>query len=673
MKAKEKEYLKGWYAKERDDKGPFRWMSKEAVVSLEDYTNQGQKFLRITAGHSFPGKNIPVMDVFVNNRKIGRREVEAAFSSYVFAFSESGDLTIDIKLDRTFQVEGDPRDMGIMVRDVEVLTPSEVGVFLDGWYLPEAPIEDPKSIASRWMKKEAKCLFFDLPKDTEKYLLIEAGHPYYEGAENPVLTVLSEGKSISSREIIPGETKYYFPLDFSSTSFEIEMRLNRVFPPDISGDPRKLGIFLKNIQIVLPDQEGPLYDFGWHEWEHDEFFPYAWMKQRACVFLPTHQLQTHKFISVYAFSEYANYKQVLQLELDGKELGAYPLIKSWNFYSFPLPSIPPVPKEHSGHKLVLSLNRVFPEKCHKEDSRELGIKVSPLQFYNEDEIHEEFLFFHKNAMLNYEERKQGKTELRSYPINLGIDLLAKCNMKPPCVYCLWDWMKEEEEGHIETVVDEKTFEEYGPFFRSARLLINCSIGEPLLHPRFAQIMEYCTRHKKIMEISTNGQAFTQRTINALVGKPIYLYISLDAATKETYAKIRNDRWKSIIPNLVLLNQERKNKGNLPKIHMVFMPMRVNRDDLEDYFRLCQKIEADALILRPLLVLNKPKIEHERGGYLFDYKNELLSREELEAIFKKCAIYSKKYGVPVANQFSFGTRDEVRFKGKEALDLETQRF
>ncbi|MGD9347789.1 MAG: hypothetical protein PVH84_18140, partial [Candidatus Aminicenantes bacterium] len=160
---------------------------------------------------------------------------------------------------------------------------------------------------------------------------------------------------------------------------------------------------------------------------------------------------------------------------------------------------------------------------------------------------------------------------------------------------------------------------------------------------------------------------------ALVGKPIYLYISLDAATRETYAKIRNDRWESIIPKLVLLNEERKKKGNLPKIHMVFMPMRVNKNDLEDYFRLCQKIEADALILRPLLVLNKPKIEHERGGYIFDYKNELLSREELEDIFKDCQIYSEKFGVPVANQFSFGKRDEERFRGREAVDLETQRF
>lgn len=670
MEVREKDYISGWYPKERDDKGPFRWMGKEALVSFKEYPILGRKFLRINAGHSFPEEELPVMEVFVNDKNIGSREVESAYAPYVFSFESSGPLDIKFKLNRTVRVYGDPRDMGIMVRDIEVLLPSETDIFLDGWYLPEDASEAQDK--GRWMKKEARCLFQDLPKDTEKYLLVEAGHPY-EGAENPVLTVVSEGKMIGSREILPGETEYYFFLDYASTSFDIELRLDRVFSPDISGDSRKLGIFIKDIQVVLPDQQGPLYDYGWHEWEHDEFFPYAWMKQKARVFLPAQQVKRHRFISFYTFSEYANYNQALRLELNGEELGVFPLIKSWNFYSFPLPPVQNDQKGTREYELVLYLDRPFPERYHREDPRELGAKISPIKFHDEKETHERFLFFHKNAMLNYEERKRGETELRSYPINLGIDLFAKCNMKPPCVYCLWDWMKEEEEGHIETVVDEKTFEEYGPFFQSARLLINCSIGEPLMHPRFEQIMEYCSDHKKIMEISTNGQAFTKRTIKALVGKPIYLYISLDAARKETYAKIRNDRWESIIPNLVLLNEERKKKGNLPKLHMVFMPMRVNKNDLQEYFRLCQKIEADALILRPLLVLNKPKIERERGGYLFDYKNELLSREELEEIFKECKIYSKKYGVLVANQFSFGMRDEEQFKGKEAVDLETQRF
>jgi MoaA/NifB/PqqE/SkfB family radical SAM enzyme len=672
MIVSDEEYSGGWHALERDNEGPFRWMGKEAKVSLKGYPHPGKKFLRVTAGHSFPEEELPILEIFVNDIKIGSHKIEAAYAPYVFPFEDSGDLAIKFTVSRTVQVYGDPREMGIMVRTIEILLPSEIDIFLDGWYLPEDPANHRDVKKGRWMKKEARCLFQNLPRDTEKYLLIEAGHPY-DTAENPVLTVSSAGKTIGSREILSGETRYYFLIDSASTSATIGLRLDRVFSPEISGDSRQLGVFIKDILVVIPDQVGPLYDYGWHEWEHDEFFPYAWMKQQARVFLPARCVKEHKYISFYAFSEYSNYNQTLRLELNGEELDAYPLIKSWNYYSFPIPAEAKNQKEFQGYELTLSLNRTFPLKHHEQDLRELGAKVSPIAFHDEKEIHEEFLFFHKNAMLNYEERKRGETKLASYPINLGIDLYAKCNMKPPCVYCLWDWMKEEEEGYIDTIVDEKTFEEYGPFFRSARLLINCSIGEPLLHPRFEEIIDYCTKHNKIMEISTNGQAFTNRTIRALVGKPIYLYISLDAATRETYAKIRNDRWESIIPKLVLLNEERKKKGNLPKIHMVFMPMRVNKNDLEDYFRLCQKIEADALILRPLLVLNKPKIEHERGGYIFDYKNELLSREELEDIFKDCQIYSEKFGVPVANQFSFGKRDEERFRGREAVDLETQRF
>jgi MoaA/NifB/PqqE/SkfB family radical SAM enzyme len=672
MKIPDKEYLSGWYAKERDDKGPFRWMGKEASISLKDYPDPGRKFLRITAGHSFPEKELPILEVFVNDRNIGSREVEAAFAPYVFSFESSGDLKIELKLSRTVQMYGDPRDMGIMVRDIEVLLPSEIDLYLDGWYLPETSKEDNEKASSRWMKQEASCLFQNLPRNTEKYLRIEASHPF-EGEENPVLTVYENGIKANEKEVLSAERTYFIPLDYLSDSIEIEFKLNKVFPPEITGDSRKLGILVKRIDIYFPEKEELVYEQGWYEWEYKEFFPFAWMTQEANLFLPANQLKNHKYFSFYAFSQYANFDQKLKLVLDGIEQCEIPLIKKWNFYSFAIPESVTEENHRSAYELRLSLNKLYPLRYHEEDPRELGAKISHIKFHNEDEIHKEFQFFHKNILLNYEERKLGKTELTSYPINLGIDLFAKCNMKPPCVYCLWDWTKEWEEGHIETVVDERTFVEYGPFFQSARLLINCSIGEPLLHPRFEQILEYCTKHNKIMEISTNGQAFTERTIRALVGKPVYLYISLDAATKETYAKIRNDRWESIIPKLALLSEEREKKGHLPKIHMVFIPMRVNKDDLEEYFKLCQKIGADTLILRPLLVLNEPKIEHERGGYVFNYKRELLSREELEAIFEKCATYSKKYGVPVANQFSFGKRDEEQFEGKDAVDLETQRF
>ncbi|MFC2163856.1 radical SAM protein [Acidobacteriota bacterium] len=672
MKAIDENYGVGWYDRERDDKGPFRWMTKQATVSFGRHEIQGKHYLRIIAGHSFPDEDPPRLSVYLNGHKLGEEEIEAAYSPYFFPFSGNGHLEFEFKLDRVFHVYGDPRDMGIMIREIEVSAPDEIGVFLDGWYLPETTDAEEDESQPRWMKKKAHCLFINLPENREKYLIVEAGHSF-EGEENPTLTVISNGDVIGTKEIIPAYRIYYFPLSTSSQSFEIELQLNKQFPPEVTRDTRNLGALVKNLEVILPERTEFLYEQGWYAWEFDEFFPYSWMTQNANVFLGSSEVMEHKYISFFAFSEYANFKQMLRLELDRNVIGEIPLIKNWNYYSFALPPDERLNPDKSGYELWFSLDRIFPENFHSDDPRELGIKISTLTFHNDPKAHEDFLFFHKNIVLNYEERQQGQVELKSFPLNLGIDLFAKCNMKPPCVYCLWDWTKEWEEGHIEDVVDAKTFEDYGSFFRSSRLLINCSIGEPLMHPQFEQILDYCAKHNKIMEISTNGQTFTKRTIKALVGKPIYLYISLDAATKETYAKIRNDRWESIIPNLELLNQERKKNGNLPKIHMVFIPMKVNRNDLEEYFRLCQRIDADALILRPLLVLNDPKIEHDRGGYHFDYIKELLPREELEEIFKECEEYSKKYGVNVANQFSFGISDRDKLKNKEAVDLETQRF
>lgn len=680
-------YGPGWYPEENDGIYSFRWMKEKAAFYLKNYQLSGKKYLRILAGHSFPKEKFPVLEVFVNGQKKGEKEIEAAFCSYAFSFEEKGDIKFEFKLNKSFQAPDDPRKLGIMIRKIRILHPSETDIFFEGWYQEESSVFSPA--VCRWMRKEAKCLFANIPKKVDKYLLIEGGHPFKE-AKNPILTISIEGKMLVQREILYGENKYLFPFNFFSDVLEFDLKLDKTFDPSFTQDPRTLGIIVKKIEIFIPEEENCLYEAGWYGWEDDEFFIFQWMSQRARVFLPLKHLKKHKYISFYISSDFVDFSQKLTISLGKDILCEIPLLYRWNYYSFSLHNPfhssnegkkevedewirPDVPRRKGKNELVLSLNKVFPEKYHKDDQRELGIRVSPMEFHDDDEAHKNFLFFHKNALVNYREMRDGKKRLESYPLNLGVDLYGKCNIKPSCVYCLWDRMKKLEGKYVETTVDKETLESYGPFFLSARLIINCSFGEPLLHPRFQEILEFCESQKKILEISTNGQSFTKRTITALVGKPIFLYISLDAACKETYAKIRNDRWESIIPNLMLLNQERKKNNHLPKIYMVFMPMRVNEGDLEDYFRLCQKIEADSLVLRPLNYLENPQIEIDREGYHFDYEKELLSNKELEGIFRKCDELSKKYGVLVANQFTFGTIQEPGSRKKSALFLEKQRF
>jgi len=542
-------YETGWYPKEHDGTQPFRWMKRRAAFSLPNYNVAGKSYLFITAaGHSYPEERIVTLEFFLNGQKKGERMIDSAFSSYVFPFDEKGDLHFEFRLSAAYQVPGDPRELGIMFRKIEVLAPSEAGSFLEGWYI----------------------------------------------------------------------------------------------------------------------------------WEYDDFFPFRWMKQTAKINLATLEAEHHKYISFYIFSEFSDCSQKLKIAMDGELVSEIPLLPKWNFYSFPLQLPQSSPdgerykkKEGKWSELNFSLSKVYPKDDHSEDLRELGIRVSPPEFHDDEEAHRNFISFHQNSILNYREMLEGKTKLDSFPPNLGVDLYGKCNIKPPCVYCLWDRMKELEGEHVDTPVDDKTLKDYGPFFQSARLIINCSFGEPLLHPRFGEILDFCQKQHKILEISTNGQAFTARTIEALVGKPIYLYVSLDAACQETYLKIRNDRWEAIVPNLMRLNQERKRNNNLPKIYMVFMPMKVNKGDLEAYFQLCQKVEAEALVLRPLNYLENPQIEIDRAGYRFNYEKELLPPDELKDIIRKCDEFSVKYGIQIANQFTFGVHETPN--SKSPLTPEKQRF
>lgn len=521
------EYKNGWYEEEQDELGSFRWMNQEAHLNIKGINVPGKKYLQLIAGHSFPSKEYPTLKIYLNGHLSLKRAIQDEFSSYFIPFEDVGDIWIELVLDGVFKIPEDSRDLGIIVRKIELITLNE---------------------------------------------------------------------------------------------------------------------------------ENFLYGEGWHGWEDGKSF--RWTPKRAQLLISSKLLKGTKYISFFANSKYSNFSQKLTVFYEGKLISKIPLFHKWNYYCCSLLSDKWEKKEEETKKegvreLVFLLNKLIPDNVQKKDTRELGIKVKNIVFHNDKNSFEEFQYFHKNALLNHEEMLEGKVKLESFPRYLGIDLYGKCNIKPPCVYCEWDLMKKSEGKNINVVVDEKTLENYGPFFKAARNLVNCSIGEPLLHPRLKQILDLSERQKKTLEMATNAQALTEEIIQVLVGKRIELYVSLDASCKETYSRIRNDNWDSIITNLTLLNKVRKKSGKLPHIHLVFMPMHVNKNDLEGYFQLCQQIEADTLTLRPLNFNFFRHAEVERGGYCFNYQNELLSKEELKEIFKLCENFSKKYKVIVGNQFNFG--------------------
>ena len=146
------EYISGWGREESDDVGPFRWMEQEASIRICGIRSEGRNFLRLVAGHSFAGST-PRLSISVNGEPLGQALIESSFSSYSFALDSAGDIDLRLKMDSAFHVEGDPRSLGIMVRNLEFLDGTADSLFLDGWYDPEDAADHGGS-AGRWMRTE---------------------------------------------------------------------------------------------------------------------------------------------------------------------------------------------------------------------------------------------------------------------------------------------------------------------------------------------------------------------------------------------------------------------------------------------------------------------------------------------------------------------------------------
>ena len=652
-------YEEGWYPEESAYGESFRWMRREAEIRVDEDLILPGSHLRIEAGHSFPDRPYPVLTVFADDERIGETEVESSVRSYAFAVERAGTRTFRFVLDSVFHFPSDIRELGILVYSIELVGPGAEERFLDGWYAPEKTKIFGEKTTVRWMTRKASSRLKGVENPGPRFVSIRAGHSYPQ-MKNPRLELRAGGQTLGVKTVSSGMQTYIFQWNEPEPYPVFEWELDRFFPPGQTGDSRRLGIQVEHVDWLDTSLEELTYSEGWQEWERGEFFPFRWMGKEAVLFLSPQLMKSARYVSFYAFSEFGDMSQTLSLEIDGEETAKTALLNKWNHYCLLL-SVSgggsPDRKEITEVRFVL--NKLLPPSHHQTDMRELGIRVGEFRFHSDETERRHFEAFHSNARLNYEEMMDGKTDLASYPTNLGIDLYARCNINPPCVYCLWHSMKELEGEAVNAVVDEGTLLEYGPFFESARTLVNCSFGEPLLHPRFKEILDLCARHHKMIEISTNGQAFTDRTIQALVGRPVFLYVSLDAASRETYAKIRNDRWDGTVSNLVRLNGERKKANGLPKIFLVFMPMRVNLEDMEEYFRLAKRIDADSLVLRPLLYLENPEIRQERGGYVFNYADEMLPDEEIKQVIRRARGYSKTYGVPLANQFDFGKKTQAK--------------
>jgi molybdenum cofactor biosynthesis enzyme MoaA len=363
-----------------------------------------------------------------------------------------------------------------------------------------------------------------------------------------------------------------------------------------------------------------------------------------------------RYLEIWVLSAYYDLSQTLTTRV-GDEERTFALPRGWCRLSIPIPG--------GAEHLDLVANKLYPAEYYPADPRELAVQVRQPILHLHSDRHAHIDRQYTNAMANLREMLDGETLLDSTPQLLGIDLHGVCNVKPPCVYCDWDTAKELEGDYVDTPFTLETLEDYGSFFDNSIELVNCSIGEPFMMKEFDDLLDVFGETGKVLEMATNGQILTDRNIERLLGRDIDLFISLDAATTETYAMLRNDTFERIIDNLRRLIEAKGGIGHLPRVHLIFMPMRVNAHEVEAFVDLCAELQVDRMVLRPLNYSEGLDLDWERGGYHFDYKKELLPFDQLIKLSARAVELGSHKGVVVADQLDFGGAMQEEFADEYA--------
>jgi pyruvate-formate lyase-activating enzyme len=381
---------------------------------------------------------------------------------------------------------------------------------------------------------------------------------------------------------------------------------------------------------------------GFYDREHEGLDEYRWMGLSAVLaFGPDAR---ERFLECWAFSEFRDLSQVLSCSRAGT-VDRVPLVHGWSPLSL---AIPP-----GAERVELAVNKLFPAAYYPADSRSLGIRLRPPHLHRDPVRHGHLVRQHANAVENAREMLEGRNALASTPVSLGIDLHGACNVKPPCVYCEWDYNKDLEGDYVDAPFTLDTLREWGPIFDNSLSLVNCSIGEPFMMKNFDDLLDAFGDGGKVLEMTTNGQILTDRNIQRLLGRSIDLYVSLDAGTAATYAKLRNDRFDAILQNLRRLIDAKGGRGHLPRVHLVFMPMRVNVHELDQFVRIAAELRVDRVVLRPLNYSDSIGLTWDRGGHRFEYPKELLPFEDLVRVSGRAAELCRRLDVPLADQMDFG--------------------
>lgn len=198
----------------------------------------------------------------------------------------------------------------------------------------------------------------------------------------------------------------------------------------------------------------------------------------------------------------------------------------------------------------------------------------------------------------------------NYPLRppdaVQVNFTFRCNIR--CKMCSMHNQMQflESQGRnieIDSDVFRKVLKEANSLGTKTALFIG---GEPFVRADLFDLIGYAKSLELNPIIVTNGILLNEENIQKCFETGVdWLSISIDAASDNTFSKIRGENVLSkIINNIELLNRLKRDKNrNSPKIVTVCTIMDDNLEELSYVVNLCKRLEISKIIFQPVVANN----------------------------------------------------------------------
>lgn len=172
----------------------------------------------------------------------------------------------------------------------------------------------------------------------------------------------------------------------------------------------------------------------------------------------------------------------------------------------------------------------------------------------------------KNKLIHTQKSYGIRPEAKKFPMMAVLSFVYVCNAK--CPNCPYTNSEIRADYKDRLLMHEDTFkiiaDECGPYGAWMRL---SGGGEPMLHPKAVELIEYAKMAGARIGLITNGSVFTEESTRRILEARVDMVeFSVDAADPETYEKVRKGlKWDILLKNVSRMVEWRNKLGSSTKI------------------------------------------------------------------------------------------------------------